>query len=100
MLTTKKRTKPPETRRLSQRALDRAKPIAERYQIILWRENGEWYGQGVEEPGAMGDGRTLAQCVRSFCEALAAVVASNLEHGEPVVPPIIDQERRVRRKAS
>ena len=48
----------------------------------------------------MGDGRTLAQCVHSVCEALAAVVASNLEHGEPVVPPIIDQERRVRRKAS
>src|SRR5437588_8205503 len=100
MLTTKKRRNTPPaaspvaTRAGSRKAYRRAisdHPLARKR---------EWYGQGVEEPGAMGDGRTLAQCVRSVCEALAAVVASNLEHGEPVVPPIIDQERRVRRKAS
>jgi predicted RNase H-like HicB family nuclease len=59
---------------------------------MLWREDGEWYGQGIEEPGAMADGRTIAQCVRNVRDAMAAVVASNIEHGEPVVTPIIDQE--------
>ena len=98
MFTSKKPKTRPEPRRLSRRSLERARPIAARYRIVLWREDGEWYGQGVEEPGAMGDGRTVTQCVRNVREALRAVVASNLEHGEPIVTPIVDQERR-RRKA-
>ncbi len=40
----------------------------------------------------MADGRTIAQCVRNVRDAMTAVVASNIEHGEPVVTPIIDQE--------
>ena len=99
MPTTAKRKKPPEPRRLSRRSLERARPIAARYRIVFWREDGEWYGQGVEEPGAMGDGRTITQCLRSVREALTVVVASNIEHGEPVVTPIVDQERRRGRRA-
>ena len=100
MSTLKKPKRPPEPRRLSRRALARAKPIAARYRIVLWREDGEWYGEGIEEPGARGDGKTVTQCVRNVREALAAVVASHMEDGEPVVEPIVDQERRAgRRKA-
>ena len=93
MPTSDERKKPSKPRRLSPQTLARAKPIAARYRITLWREDGEWYGQGVEEPGAMGDGRTITQCLRSVREALAVVVASNMEHGEPVITPIVDQER-------
>ena len=92
MSTSKKPKRPREPRRLSRTVLERAKPIAARYRIMLWREDGEWYGQGVEEPGAMADGRTIAQCVRNVRDAMTAVVASNLEHGEPVITPIIDQQ--------
>lgn len=100
MSISKKPKKLPEPHRLSQRLLARARPIASKYRIVLWHEDREWYGQGVEEPGAMGDGRTIEQCVRNVRDALTAVVASNLAHGEPVIEPILDEERRERRKAS
>jgi|SRR5690348_1777806 len=95
------RNKPPESgvRSIPRSAIERGKNIAARYRITLWHEDGEWYGQGVEEPGAMGDGRTIAQCIRSVREALAIAVASHIIDGEPVVPPIVSQERRRRRKA-
>jgi len=100
MSTTAKRKKRPESgvTIIPRSALQRGKVIAARYQITLWRENGEWYAQGVEEPGAMGDGRTLEQCVRNVREALAVAVASHIVDREPIVTPILDQGRR-RRKA-
>ena len=99
MSTTARRNKPHETTvsPLPRKAIERGRVIAARYRITLWHENGEWYGQGVEEPGAMGDGRTIAQCVRSVRESLAVAVASHIVDGEPIVEPIIDQERRRRR---
>jgi predicted RNase H-like HicB family nuclease len=100
------RTSPPHKKRretdlylpFNRRSLERGRVIAARYQIKLWREDGEWFGVGVEEPGAMGDGRTLAQCVRSVREALAIAVACHIEDREPIVALLIDRERR-RRKA-
>jgi len=82
---------------IPQSAIRRGKVIAARYQITLWRENGEWYAQGVEEPGAMGDGRTLEQCVRNVREALAVAVASHIVDREPIVTPILDQGQRPRK---
>src|SRR2546421_9497287 len=101
MPTTEMHKNRPESgiRSIPRRAIERGKTIAARYRITLWHEDGEWYGQGVEEPGAMGDGRTIAQCIRSVREALAVAVASHIVDGEPIVPPIVDQERRRRRKA-
>jgi len=78
-------------------AIQRGRVIAARYQITLWREDGEWYGVGVEEPGAMGGGRTLEQCVRSVRESLAVVVASHIVDHEPIVTPILDQGQRPRK---
>jgi predicted RNase H-like HicB family nuclease len=81
------------------RVLRRARAIAARYQIKLWREDGHWYGAGIEEPGAMGDGRTIQQAVKSTQAALVTCVAYLIESERPVVEPMIDQERRARRKA-
>ena len=97
MSTTRKPRRPRESdiyRPLPRKALQGGKAIAERYQMTLWRENGEWYGQGVEEPGVYADGRTVAECARNLRKALAIAVAWNLEDGEAIVPPIIDQEQR------
>ncbi|HEX5242946.1 MAG TPA: hypothetical protein VFW23_06735 [Tepidisphaeraceae bacterium] len=78
---------PPDT-------LELARAVAERYQLRLWREEGHWFGAGIEEPGTFGDGRTLPQCVRNVREALAVTVAWHIEDREAVVEPIVDQQRR------
>lgn len=101
MRTTEKQKKRPEPNvpGLPQKAIAQGKAIAERYRITLWREDGEWFGEGVEEPGAMGDGKTLAQCVRKTRYAMALAVASHIADGEPVVTPLVDQEGPSGRKA-
>lgn len=102
MPTSAKRKKPLEpdiTQPFDARILRRARAIASRYRIALWQEGGEWYGEGIEEPGAMGDGRTMEEAVKSTRDALAAIVAYLLESGKDVVTPIVDQQRRRRRKA-
>ena len=81
------------------RILRRARAIADRYQLKLWREDGHWYGAGIEEPGAMGDGRTIQQAAKSTRAALVACVAYLIESGQPLIEPIIDQERGTGRKA-
>jgi predicted RNase H-like HicB family nuclease len=96
MSTSRKQRRLPEKdiyRPLPKKSLTRGRAIAARYQIKLWREDGHWFGVGVEEPGVMGDGRTLQQCVRNLREALAIGIGWNVEDGLPVVEPIIDQER-------
>lgn len=97
MATTKKRGKRPEKdlrRPIPRKALERGKAVAARYQVTIWREDGEWFGRGVEEPGAMGDGRTVEQCVRSVREALAIAVACHIDDREPIVAPLIDRGRK------
>ena len=94
-----KRRRPAKTGPFDPRILKRARAIVARYRIALWREGGEWYGEGVEEPGAMGDGRTMQQAARSTREALTVLVAYLIESGQAVTVPLVDQERRRRRKA-
>jgi predicted RNase H-like HicB family nuclease len=87
-------TKKPKPRRedvidraFSSTILKRAKAIAERYQVVMWFEAGEFYARGVELPGAGGDGKTPDECMRSTRESLTALVAYMLEIGEkPPVP--------------
>jgi len=103
MPTTAKRKKPleedPLRRPFDPSVMKRARAIAGRYRLTLWREDGHWYAVGVEEPGTYGDGRTLVQCVRDVRDALAATVAYLIETGQPAVTPLIDQERGRRRRA-
>jgi predicted RNase H-like HicB family nuclease len=58
--------------------------------IILSREDGEWYGRGLELPNVFGDGTTADECVESTREALSATVAFLLESGK--TPPAPAQQ--------
>ena len=55
--------------------LERARKIASAYQIIIKPEDGEYYGRGLELPGAMSDGKTPDQCVASTRDAMVTMVA-------------------------
>jgi predicted RNase H-like HicB family nuclease len=67
--------------------LAEASKIAADYEIVMWFEDGEWYGHGLELPQTYGDGKTPAACVASVREGLVATVATMLEEGErPPVP--------------
>ena len=96
MSTTAKRGKRPEKKvpSLPRSAIDRGKALAARYQLRLWSEDGEWFAEGIEESGAMGDGRTVAQAIRNARYAMALAVATRIVNGIPLVKPIVDQERR------
>ncbi|MBU4273740.1 MAG: type II toxin-antitoxin system HicB family antitoxin [Planctomycetes bacterium] len=59
----------------------KANKIADRYQIIMVREEGHWYGRGLELPHVFGDGKTANQCIENTKEALAGAVAYLLEEG-------------------
>jgi predicted RNase H-like HicB family nuclease len=65
--------------------LKQARAIADKYQIILQFEDGEYYGRGLEMPYVMNDGKTPDACVQSTRESLAVAVATLLEAGD--VPP-------------
>jgi predicted RNase H-like HicB family nuclease len=73
--------------------LARGRKIAAGYQIVIWTEDGEYYGRGVELPMTFGDGATPAECVASTREALAITVAYMLEKGEAPPPPASEEKR-------
>jgi predicted RNase H-like HicB family nuclease len=79
--------------RITNANLERAKPIAERYQILLWKEDGEYCGRGVELPTVFGDGRTAAECVKTTREHLVIAVASYLQDGETPPSPATSGKR-------
>jgi hypothetical protein len=54
--------------------LKRAKALAERYQVVMWLEDGEYYARGVELPGAGGDGKTPDECMASTRESFIALI--------------------------
>jgi len=73
--------------------LRRARAVADAYQIVLWTADGEYYGRGVELPGAMGDGITPDECVASTRQAITVAVAAMLEAGEAPPPPASEGAR-------
>src|SRR3954464_10449747 len=64
-----------------------ARAVADRYQLVLRFEDGEWYGRGLELPGIMADGPTPDACARELREALVYAVATLMELGESVPSP-------------
>lgn len=67
--------------------LAHAKKLTAAYEIVMWFEDGEWYGRGLELPHTYGDGKTPAACVTSVRAGLVLTVATMLEDGErPPVP--------------
>jgi predicted RNase H-like HicB family nuclease len=75
------------------KVLERARKIVERYQVVVWFEEGEWYGRGVELPNAMNDGKTAEQCVTNTRDILVTTVAYLIESGEAPPPPARDNLR-------
>lgn len=71
----------------------RARKIAERYRIILRHEDGEYYGQALELPGAMNDGRTPAECLENTIDIVTTSIAEMLERGEVPPSPASDERR-------
>lgn len=71
----------------------RAEEIAGRYQIILFQEEGRWYGRGLELPHVFGDGKTAHQCIADTREALAGAVAFLLEEGKRPPAPAREGNR-------
>ena len=72
--------------------LERARQIAEQYRIIIRHEDGEYYGQALELPGAMNDGKTPAQCLENTIDIVSTTIASMLERGE--IPPLPASDER------
>jgi len=73
--------------------LARARKIAAEYEIVIWFEDGEWYGRGLELPHTYGDGKTPSACIASVRRGLAATVATMLEDGERPPAPARAGER-------
>ena len=64
---------------------------AERYQITLAFEDGDWYGRILEMPGVMNHGRTPNAAVKATREMLTTVIAYHMEEGEAYPPPADDK---------
>ena len=75
--------------------LARAKEIVSQYKIVLEFEDDEWYGHGLELPGAHGDGKTPQAAVADTREAMTGVVAYMLEKGEAPPAPAREGNRSV-----
>jgi predicted RNase H-like HicB family nuclease len=88
-----RRSKNSKSLRLKPQYIARAKPIADKYQIVISFEDGEYYGRGVELPFAFGDGKTVEQCVRSTREAFVAAVGSLLQDGFTPPAPASEGKR-------
>ncbi len=67
--------------------LAKARDIADQYQVVLWKEDGHWYGRGLEMPTVFGDGPTTDAAVKLTREGLIATVACLLEAGQPAPMP-------------
>jgi predicted RNase H-like HicB family nuclease len=72
--------------------LKRARQIAEQYRIIIHHEDGEYYGQALELPGAMNDGNTPVECLENTIDIVTTTIATMLERGE--IPPLPASDER------
>jgi predicted RNase H-like HicB family nuclease len=75
------------------RILANARKIAEKYEVILAFDDGEYFGRGLEMPNVFGDGKTPDECMQSTKEALVSTIAHLLEKGEPVPAPANEGKR-------
>jgi predicted RNase H-like HicB family nuclease len=64
------------------RLIKDAQKIATEYQVILQREDGRWFGRGLELPHVIGEGKTADRCFADTQQAMCAAVAILLEQGQ------------------
>jgi predicted RNase H-like HicB family nuclease len=70
-----------------------ANKIAEKYEVILAFEDGEYFGRGLEMPNVFGDGKTPDECMKNTKEALSSAIAHLLEKGESIPAPASEGKR-------
>jgi predicted RNase H-like HicB family nuclease len=87
------KTSKPKSQVLQRRYTEQARPIVRQYQIIIWFEDGEYYGRGVELPYVFGEGKTMEQCARSTQEAFVTAVAGYLQDGQSPPAPAHEGKR-------
>jgi hypothetical protein len=77
--------------------LAKAKKLATQYQVVIRfdEECREYYGRGLELPGALGDGKTPDACVSSTREAMVSIAAYMMERGETPPTPSAEGLRKV-----
>ncbi len=75
------------------KTLETARKFAEKYEVIIIFEDGEYYGKGLEMPMVFGDGKTPNQCVKNLRDALTYAVAHLIETGKPVPAPASEGKR-------
>ena len=74
-------------RPLDPKHLAQGRKLAEKYQAVIWFEDGEYYGRGMELPWTFEDGATPEECFKKLRVAMADTVAFMLEQGQrPPVP--------------
>jgi predicted RNase H-like HicB family nuclease len=72
--------------------LEKARRIAEQFRIIIRHEGGHYYGQALELPGAMNDGKTPGECLANTIDIVTTTIATMLELGE--IPPLPASDER------
>ena len=87
------KSEPAIDRPFDAKILARAKAIADKYQVVLWQEDGEWYGRGVELPTTMNDGKTAERCVANVRDSFVTTVAWMLERGKQPPPAVSERAR-------
>jgi predicted RNase H-like HicB family nuclease len=73
--------------------LRQAAEIAEKYQMVIWKEDNYYYGHGVELPRSFGGGKTVGACVAETRQAFVVTVATILEDGEAPPPAAVEEIR-------
>jgi predicted RNase H-like HicB family nuclease len=89
-MSNKSKSSKSQAKAIRRRYIEQARPIAEQYQLVIWSEEGEYYGRGVELPYAFGEGKTVEQCAAQTREAFVTAVAGYLQEGQ--TPPAPAQE--------
>jgi len=80
-------------KKLDRRFVEQARPIAGQYQLVIWFEDGEYYGRGVELPYAFGDGKTIEECAANTRDAFVTAVAGYLQEGHTPPAPAREGKR-------
>lgn len=65
----------------------KARELAAKYKLTLWKEDGDWFGRCVELPNCMGDGKTPDAAIAATRAAIVAGLASDLAAGLPAPLP-------------
>lgn len=73
--------------------LAKARKLARSYQVLMWFEDGEYYGRGLELPFTAADGKTPQECFENVREAFVGTIALMLDRRERPPAPASEAGR-------